>query len=162
MTTAHPDQRAVPCRVLTPAGFLEATFHVALKSNLVDMLNRGDALFRLTQARLPTTPEPLPFFALERSAAVLVAPQGGHEQPPTPPHGALKNHHTWWLLHGGAVVEGTLTLLHGVRVSDHLLHRTGFVVLKDAVLRVAGKENVALGPWVALQSASAIGASETE
>ncbi len=163
--TGQTEQRGVLCRILTPAGYVDGTFHLPLKHNLVDALNRGETLFRLTQVRLPGSDGTVPFFALERGAVILVAPQDPKEQPPVAPHGALKDHQTWWLLHGGVVVEGTLTLLHGVRVSDHLLHRTGFVVLKNAVLRSRQPDgsyaSTSLGPWVALQSSSAIGASES-
>ncbi|MBK7556270.1 MAG: hypothetical protein IPI55_17240 [Flavobacteriales bacterium] len=49
------------CRILTPAGYVDGTFHLPLKHNLVDALNRGETLFRLTQVRLPGSDGPVSF-----------------------------------------------------------------------------------------------------
>ena len=166
MTEYQPDQRAVACRILTFAGWVEGKLHVPVKTPLVDYLNRGEALFRLTEARLPEQTERHGFFALERGAVILVVPLDPAEQPPPGRAASQRDHAVSWLLPSGSIVEGTLSLLEGVRVSDHLMHRTGFVVLRRATLYYRlpdGSASVEPSiPWVALQANRAVGASEIE
>ncbi len=160
----HPELRSVPCRFLTFAGWLRGTLHVPPKVALVDFLNRGEVLFRLTDVTLPETQGVHPFFALERGAVLTVLAEDPLEPAPSAPVGALREHPTSWLLPGGVVVQGTLGLLHGVRVSDHLMHRSGFVVLREATIferRPDGTMTLwPAVPWLALQASRAIGASE--
>ncbi len=164
MSEYHPELRTVPCRFLTFAGWLRGSLHVPPKVQLVDFLNRGEVLFRLTDASLPETLGVQPFFALQRSAVIAVIPEVADEKLPAMPVGALQEHPTSWLLPDGSVVHGTIGLLHGVRVSDHLMHRSGFVALREATVferRTDGTTSIwPAVPWLGLQASRAIGASE--
>lgn len=164
MTDYHPDQRGIDCRILTFAGWVRGKLHVPVKANLVDYLNRGEALFRVTEAVLPEQTVTHRFFALERSAVIAVIPVDPSEQPPPVAPGSTRDHDTSWLLPNGSVVQGTLHLLQGVRVSDHLMHRIGFVVLRRATLfQKLGDGTASVEPeipWLALQSNRAVGATE--
>lgn len=162
----HPDQREIPCRVLTTAGWVSGRFHVPRKAHLLDQLNRDEPFFRLTSVSLPGDPGVHPFFALTRAGAIVVVP----DEPEAPRSAAnassMARHGTRWLLDGGGIVEGTLSLLPGVRVSDHLMHRSGYVELSDCSLFLPdgkGSLTAELGiESLALQSARAIGVTELD
>jgi hypothetical protein len=131
----------------------------------VENLNRPEPIFRLTDVRLPGQTTRHDFFALERAAVIAVIPaDGGGELFEAPGAGARAAHRTSWLLPNGAVVDGALDLMPGVRVSDHLVHRTGFLQLHDCTLfwrDEAGASCVEPQiPAIALHAGRAIGASE--
>jgi hypothetical protein len=164
MTVNTPAKRLVACRILTYAGWLEGAIRVAPRVVLIEHLNRPEQLYRLVDVKLPGQTVVLPFFALTRSSTVAVVPMDAAEMPQ--PVEGRKAHKTVWLLHDGIVVEGMLDLLEGVRVSDHLAHRTGFVALHDCTVYMpnsAGPTTVfPRVPFLALQTDRAIGTSELE
>ncbi|MBK9258578.1 MAG: hypothetical protein IPM54_01955 [Polyangiaceae bacterium] len=164
MVANSNEKRTVACRILSYAGWIEGSLPIAAKIALVDHLNRPVQLFRLVDVKLPEQTVRHPFFALTRSATVAVAPLGTVEIPPRV-EGKIA-HKTSWLLHGGIVIEGFLDLFEGVRVSDHLAHRTGFVALHDCTIYMphaaAPTMVVPRVPFLALQTDRAIGASEID
>lgn len=162
MSSYTPDQRLVRSRIFTPAGWIEGDMHVARKTLLVDHLNRPEPLFRLTDVVLPGHEVHEPFFALVRSAVSFVVPLDATEVQ-APIEGRV-THDTVWLLQSGIVVDGKLDLHPGVRVSDHLEHRVGFVALHDCTLYFpahhATTTVIPRVPFLCLQTERAIGASE--
>lgn len=164
MTTSPSEKRIVACRILSYAGWIDGSMQVAPKIALINHLNRPETLFRLVDVKLPEQTIRHPFFALTRSSTVAVIPVDAAEIPQ--PLRGKTSHKTSWLLHGAIVIEGILDLLDGVRVSDHLAHRTGFVALHDCTLYMPHKEApttiVPRVPFLALQTDRAIGASEID
>lgn len=156
--------RLVACRILSFAGWLEGAIHIAAKVGFLDHLNRPDTLYRVVEAKLPGQSMVLPFFALTRSSTVAVVPMEATEAPV--PIEGRKNHKTIWLLHDGIVIEGMLDLFEGVRISDHLAHRTGFVALHDCTVYMPNGNGPTTVfprvPFLALQTDRAIGVSEID
>jgi hypothetical protein len=102
----------------------------------VDYLNHEHAFVRLTSVSLPGGEE-VPFFAIQRSAMILILPEEVAETG-APDRGgpqATETHHVTCLLEQG-VVDGDLDLLHHIRVSDFFHHQQGFVVLKSCQARL--------------------------
>lgn len=132
------DRRGVRARVLTPAGWIVATFHLPARSRFVDQLNRPTEFVRLTDVLLHGRDETLPFLALQRRAAILVLPPPEETDlvhvPETEPR---SRHHVSCLMEVGTL-QGTLETLRGVRVSDYFLNKQGFVVLEQCRLRLGG------------------------
>lgn len=158
------NNRRVVCRILTYAGWLEGSLRISARIGLVDYLNRPNQLYRLVDVKLPGQTVQLPFFALTRAATVAVVPMDAAEMPaPVEGH---QTHKTVWLLHNGIIVEGMLDLFEGIRVSDHLAHRTGFVALHDCTVYMPNAEGPTTVfpriPFLALQTDRAIGASEID
>lgn len=162
MTEYHAAQRAIACRILTFAGWLGGTLHLPVRATLLDFLNRGEALFRLTDVSLPGSARRHPFFGLERSAVVLVAPDAPGELAGGLGGPSSSGHAVSWLLASGAIVDGTLDVTEHVRVSDHLLHHPGFLGMRGAtVFSPSGAATVAEPiERVAIQACRAVGVSE--
>lgn len=162
MSSYQPDQRLVRSRIFTSAGWIEADMHVGRKTPLIDHLNRPESLFRLTNVILPGHENKEPFFALVRSSVAFVVPLDPTDF--APPIEGKVTHRTVWLLRGGIVIEGQLDLHPGIRVSDHLEHRSGFIALHDCALYFPAQHGattvVPRVPCLSLQTERAIGASE--
>ena len=138
MTEYRPPQRTIPARILTPAGWINGTFHLAKLHSFADYLNANTAFFTLTDVVLPAVKKPAKFIGLRRSAARLVLPLCDERQlllaPPAPDIG---DERVYCLLEAG-FLTGTLGLKKRLRVSDHLAHQSGFMMLRDCALGDAG------------------------
>lgn len=164
MTVETTAKRLVACRILSYAGWIEGSFRIASRIGFIENLNRPDQLYRLVDVKLPGQTIVLPFFALTRSSTVAVVPMDAAEAAPRIE--GRTAHKTIWLLQSGIIVEGTLELFEGIRVSDHLAHRIGFVALHDCTIympNAAGPTTVfPRVPFLALQTDRAIGTSEID
>ena len=160
-----PNQRSIPANVLTRAGWLTGTFHIAERSRFVDAMNRPTEFMRLTDVSMRGRFDSLPFLGLQRSAMILIVPPATETQlqwrPEVEP---LEKHDVACLLDLG-VVYGTVDVLKNVRVSDYFVHKTDFVLLTNARLRVGapGATNVAeqKQPFVVVNASCVIGVSDT-
>lgn len=156
--------RLVTCRILSYAGWIEASMRLAPRMAFIDHLNRPDQLYRLVDVKLPGQTVHLPFFALTRSSTVAVVPMDGAESPPRLE--GRRSHKTEWLLHNGIIIEGTLDLYEGIRISDHLAHRAGFIALHDCTIYMPASSGPTTVfprvPFLALQTDRAIGTSEID
>jgi hypothetical protein len=132
------DRRSIRARVLTPAGWIVATFHVPARSRFVDQLNRPTEFVRLTDVSLHGREETLPFLALQRKAAILVLPPADETDLLYVPETEPRTRHPASCLMEVGTLHGTLETLKGVRVSDYFLNKQGFVVLEDCRIRLGG------------------------
>jgi hypothetical protein len=164
MTYETTPKRHVPCRILSYAGWIDASLVITARVPVVEHLNRPEQLYRLVNAQLPGQTIVLPFFTLTRASTVAVVPVDESEIP-TAIEGRTA-HKTVWLLHDGIIVEGMLDLFHGVRVADHLAHRAGFVALHDCTVYMPNHSGPTTVfprvPFLALQTDRAIGTSEID
>ncbi len=163
-TSYVPDQRAIACRILTFAGWIDGTFHVPAKHGFLETLARGEEMFRLTGVLLPGQTSRHAFFAVHRAAVIGVAPPDGEPVALSLPAGARVTRRVSWLLASG-VVDGDLEVHESVRLSDFILHQTGFIPLRDATVMLRGEG----GGWTAepvplfaVQANRAIGVSEVD
>ena len=134
MPEYRPPQRTIPARILTPAGWINGTFHLAKLHSFMDFLNANTPFFTLTDVVLPGTKEPAPFIGLRRNAARLVLPVAGEEQLlVAPPQNEVDEHVVHCLLEAG-FLSGRLAVKKRLRVSDFLAHQSGFRMLRDCAL----------------------------
>jgi hypothetical protein len=134
MSEYRPPQRTIPARILTPAGWIAGTFHVAKLHSFADFLAASTAFYTLTEVVLPTLKSPAPFVGLRRSAARLILPLSDEAQlllAPQPPD--LEAKRVYCLLEAG-FLAGTLAVKQRLRLSDHLSIQSGFMLLRDCAL----------------------------
>ncbi len=130
----HP---RIAARIYTPSGWIGATFHVPEGETLVSYLNdKGPAGARrfvtLTDVTLPGQGDPLPFFALQRSAILFVV-AGEEAHLPTGQADGTQERRVVCLFEGG-VVMGALDTPVGQRVSDVFAHADGFFLLRECTI----------------------------
>jgi hypothetical protein len=130
----RPPQRTIPARILTPAGWIHGTFHLARLHSFADFLNTATPFLTLTQVTLPSGKDPAAFLGIRRSAARLILPLCDEAQLMlVPPQGEFDEHTVHCLLEAG-FLTGRLQVKKRLRVSDFLGHQTGFVMLRDCAL----------------------------
>jgi len=128
----HPPQRAVGALILSLGQWLRGTFHLPKLHAFEDHLARGRTFFSLTKVSL-SPGAPLEFLALRASAAHLVVPDAVdrhvlfHGNP-----GTVRHEVSCYLEH--VAVHGALELRPGVRTSDFLAHKEGFITLRGCRL----------------------------
>jgi len=132
----RPAQRQVPCRIFTPAGFLMGTLHVPQEQTLIDFLNGTGHFLTLTAVTLPGQSQPLSFFALARSSAVLVIPATDELVVDEERSSIRSSLHQVSCLFQGGLLMGTLALPEDVRVSDELMAARGFLLMNHCTLGV--------------------------
>jgi hypothetical protein len=129
-----PPQRTLMARIRTPAGWIQAMLHVPRNHSLVEHLGAGFPFWNLTEAKLPGQSELVPFFALRKEEATVVIPECSEaELLLAPAHGATQKHRLSCLLESGTLI-GDIEIVANVRVSDYLLHHSGFIFLRNATL----------------------------
>ncbi len=124
--------RRVEADVLLPAGWLVGTFVVPETQSLQDFLEHSGTFLKLVDVQAPGHEDVVPFFAVQRGAVELIAPQVDDSQVQTAGSGG---HTAPWsiscLFHRGAV-HGSLDFLMNLRLSDYLRQQSGFLLLRDA------------------------------
>lgn len=163
MISNTQEMREARCRLYTVAGWMHGTMHIPARVQLLEFLNHSGQIYRMTDVALPGRPSRERFFAVERSAIIIVIPDNPTEITGVRSIGARRSHHVLWLLPSGSALEGVMDILQDVRVSDHLIHNDGFVVLHGATFfeRVGASTMVEPGvAAVALQASRAIGVTE--
>jgi hypothetical protein len=124
----HPPQRPIAARVLSLGRWIRATFHVPKLHAFDDHLANGRTFFTLTDVDLGAA-MPIPFLALRVSAAHVVVPEvPSSELLLQSTSGTAPREVSCYLEH--LAVRGRLELRAGVRTSDFLAHREGFIVLR--------------------------------
>ncbi|HEU4699287.1 MAG TPA: hypothetical protein VFS40_08910 [Gemmatimonadales bacterium] len=129
--TFHPEQRRATAALLTDLGWCQGTLHLPPMQSLMDFLNSGSPIVKLTRARVPSPPEPFAFVAVRREAIHLVAPTMDElvETPGAIGHTTPRD--VVVLLDAGRVT-GRLEVLRNLRVSDFLRQQMGLVALREA------------------------------
>jgi len=122
----------VTSRIYTTSGWVVGSFHVPTGETLCGLLEKSK-FFTLTDVTLPQGGEPLAFFALARTATVLIIPGEGAAIDPRS-QGDTKRQVSCLLEHG--VVMGALYLPGEVRVSDHLVGSDRFFVVGDCTVGI--------------------------
>lgn len=135
----HADQRrSIAAAIYTTAGWIQGSFRIPIIHTLADWLDHSGEFFKLMDVRLPRTHETVPFFALQRHAAVLVVPRVPLADPERSRFaGTLERHHVSVLFANG-VVRGAIEVLTGVRVSDFLARWPSFIPVHDAIIAIEG------------------------
>jgi hypothetical protein len=157
-------QRTVRSRVLTPAGWVRGALRLQESHRILDHLNTTEPFFRMTDVQLPLRQGAHPFFAVGRGSMMAVVPEEETDAQELLGRGGRVVHSTSWLLPGGIILDGLMDLDEGERVSDHLVHKPGFVVLRECSVVFPHGGIFLPGefsyPVVALQSSRAVGVTE--
>lgn len=132
-TTQKQLQHQVRARVLTGAGWLEGTFHLAPLHGFAQYLSKH-AWYPMTEVVLAKVGT-LPFFQLARAETLLVVLPAGTSPHPTTGTGALKAQAASFVL-APAFVDGTVQLAEQLRLSDFIDHSAGFIHVQAASVRV--------------------------
>jgi hypothetical protein len=159
----YPEQRRIPARIHTLAGWVSGTFHVPVAKSFVEHLTASGDFLTLTDVLLPGHKNKLEFFALQRAATVLILPESTEEDlklvaSPTD----ARSHAVACLLEKG-VLNGTLALESRARVSDFLLEQKGFFVVRNCTLGTQDHSNdfaVEMLPLVIVHATRVIGIAE--
>jgi hypothetical protein len=130
--TYHPQQRRVSVQVLTAAGWIAGAVHIPVRSRLVDHFNHAKEYISLTQVIFENAPEPIPFFGLQRDAAMIILPVNDPDEVAAPLGTEEVMQVTVHCLFDRGNATGSMTLLRGVRLSDFFAAQKGFVLLEDA------------------------------
>ncbi len=157
MPEYRPPQRTVPARILTPAGWINGTFHLAKLHSFMDFLNASTPFFTLTDVVLPGAKQPAPFIGLRRNAARLILPVVEEASLLlVPPQGETDEYLVHCLLEAG-FLSGRLAVKKRLRVSDFLAHQSGFMLLRDCALGEAATP----APLVFVNAQSVVGLGDT-
>lgn len=138
MSRRESDVRQVPVQVLTTVGWLEATLVVPRIHSLFDWFEHAGPFVRFTGARFVGSAKVLPAMTLQRGAVILVVPRDPAQALLEEPQGRLRAEHQVACLTQLGVLQGRLVTLTGVRVSDWLLHHSGFIALHDLRIQERG------------------------
>lgn len=134
MTTPQKHlQHQVRARVLTGAGWLEGTFHLAQLHGFAQYLSKN-AWYPMTEVVLAKVGT-LPFFQLSRAETLLVVLSPGTRPTPTTPASGLKEQAATFVLAPGSV-DGTVQLASQLRLSDFIDNSAGFIHVQGANVRV--------------------------
>jgi hypothetical protein len=132
-----PEQRRATVTVLTPLGWVQGTLHMPPAQTLLDFLQSGSPVVKLTRARLPGQPEMVPFVALRTDAIAIVAPTIDELVEPGGVLGRTTPREVEIHLEAGRVA-GRIEVLVNLRVSDFLRQQAGLTTLRDAVFTPHG------------------------
>ena len=130
-TSVEREIRLVPARIFTRAGWLIGKLHVAAEWRMINFINNVPDFFALADVVLEGRPKVVSLFTLHREAIIFIVVE---TEPEKEVDTATRNQierPVSFLLHNG-VLHGTMSVLRGVRLSDHLSRQKGFVLLKDA------------------------------
>lgn len=153
MPEYRPPQRTIPARILAPGGWIAATFHLSRLHSFLDFLNTSAPFFTLTDVRLPTSPEAVPFVGLRRSAARLIVPSCDEAQLMLVAQSGESDEHQVHCMLEAGFVTGRLSVKKRLRVSDFLAHQSGFIMLRDCAIG----EGAAPAPVAFVGAASVVG-----
>ncbi len=131
LTSYRPKQREIAADILTPAGWLQGTFVVPQAQNLLDFLNGAGHFLKLTGVKRPGRTEPLPFFALQEEAALMIVPQDRARLSADVLPATTTPLQVACLMEQG-VLEGRIEFLRNLRLSDYLRQHDGFLVVREA------------------------------
>ncbi len=159
-----PAQFDVPCEMFSTAGWIKGTLMIPKLRNVVDYLNQNHEFLKVKNVYLPGLDKEIPFFAMQKSAIILVLPAPTSEVAVSPASaGERKSREVSCALNSG-VVSGSIEILGGVRVSDFLMQNAAFFALTQCsiFLRTGGgpaevRHNI---PNVLVNAPQIIGVSE--
>lgn len=133
----YPESVQRKLGILTRAGWVTASLRVPKLHTLADFVDTSGEFFRLSEAWLPHAEAALPFLALHRASAMFIVPLDGMQGFDVAPHTTPTTVHDVSCLFDHGVLAGKLEILTGVRVSDYLMHRGGFIPLANCSLQGA-------------------------
>lgn len=140
MGAYKPMQRTVTAQVLTTAGWLSGTFHLAVHQGFSEYLAREVGYYPLTDVSWGSGTT-LPFFALHHTETLVVLPDPSAALLKVAPVAPQEKTRVTCLL-PGAWLSGELEHLAHTRLSDSLERMSGYAVMENVELTARGVEPV--------------------
>lgn len=134
LATCHGEGHWLAGRICTPP-----------KRNLLDHLNGDESFLRLREVASPEQSERLAFIALRRDAIDILIPDPDQDSLEPVPIGNFVMRSLRCLLPIG-LLEGKLSVLEKIRVSDFLMRCPPFIALSGCSLRLTHPERAPLAP----------------
>lgn len=161
----HPPQRAIPLRLLTDAGWVSGTLRIPAKSRLVEFLEHAHELVSLTDVKVESKADRLPFMAVRRSSVLLIIAGELESTEPTQ-YRPLADHDIECMFPYGWV-SGRISSPRDLRLSDQLSMRPSFfVVVHGAHVRMRdpwSSERIDIRePVVLLNTREIVGVTEVD
>ena len=148
--------------ILSGGGWITGTLRVAKMPVLIDAIEGIGEFLRLSEVRLPNTPAPIPFFALHRSSVMYIVPLDDPQRAETTPFTKPTLIHEVSCLFDQGVLSGTLEILTGMRVSDYLVQRAGFMPVRGCTWHGAAATGApATFPLALVNRQRVVGVSES-
>ena len=130
-----PAVSLIPARIFTSAGWIIGKLHVGAELSMVDFLNHTQEFFSLADVILEDRPKVIPLFTLRRSAIMFLVVETNEGLEPALHPRNLVEHAISCLLQNG-ILYGRVNIMQGVRLSDHLSRKSGFVLVRDCHFRL--------------------------
>jgi hypothetical protein len=124
--------RRVHVQLYTRVGWVTGTLRIPAKSRLIEHLNHSREFLSLTDVRFEMQPDPIPFFAVQRDAIILMVPPD-NEPINAPTLEEMVVHPLSCMLELGTLY-GEFKTLRSVRVSDFISATKGFFHLESCDL----------------------------
>lgn len=125
----------IPVRIFTPAGWIVGKLHVGAERSMVDFLDHTQEFFSLADVVLEGRPKVIPLFTLQRSAILFLVLETEEGLEPTLLPRNLVEHTISCLLANGTLY-GRVNITRGVRLSDYLSRKRGFVLVRECHFRL--------------------------
>lgn len=157
-----PSSREIAARLFTTAGWIDGIFLVPAKRSLTDYSNQPHDFFKLKDVTLPGLKEPIPFFALQRNAVILMVPASTEEGVDSTIGTAKDDKDVSCAIDQG-VISGALSVASGLRMSDFMIKPQPFFYLKDCTLflRNSGAPQITRNmPMIIINRTKIVGVSE--
>jgi len=134
MSTLHPPQHSIPLVVFTTSGYIRGNCHLPTVRNLRAFLNSGEEILKLTEVVLPGSPNPHPFLALQKSAALLIFPGVSGASAETKIGARSSEGRMVTCLLSLGSIRGRMEMPEAVRTSDFLSRNPWFLAFHDCHL----------------------------
>ena len=160
---APPAQFDVPCEMFSTAGWIKGTFMIPKLRNILDYFNQNHEFLKVKNVYLPGLEKEIPFFAIQKSAIILVLPAPTADVAVTPATAGERKAREVSGAFNSGVVSGSIEILGGVRVSDFLMQNAAFFALTQCsvFIRSSGPAEVRHNiPHVLVNAPRIIGVSE--
>lgn len=133
----YPELIPRPLGILTNTGWITGTMGVPKMHTLADYLESGRDFLKLTDVKLPHVDLKLPFLALQRRAAILVVPLDHQPRQDSSASSLTTSERDVVCLFDDCMLSGKVDVLASARLSDFLMHRAGFIAVRNGTLRGA-------------------------
>jgi hypothetical protein len=155
--------RRTEVEILVPGGWVQGTLAVPAAQTLTDFLRAAGAFLKLADCRLPGTPGPVGFLALQRESIRLLAPAAPPDEVETGGAGGITSPWRISCLFDQGVLEGRLDFLVNLRLSDYLRQQAGYLVVRDGEWRpIDDRDGRRRWPVVVVNPGQVLGIVESE
>lgn len=122
--------------ILSRSGWVTGELHVSKNRATAEFLEHGHEFLSLTNARIEASMDEIPFFALHRSAILLIMVDSNEGSRPPSRSSVLEDEHPLFFLLDVGTVRGLLSVPTNLRLSDFLVNPRHYFLVRQARLKV--------------------------